>query len=194
MSEVGWRVVSGLGFFVLLGLAWLVSTDRAAVSKRTIARGVAAQVALAVALLATPLRDVVFPLFEGLVAGLSAWSGEGARFLFGPLYDGGYSFALHALPIIIFLGSVMGVAYHLGLVQPLVRGFARLLSRSLGVSGAESLAAVANGDAVGYVTQLRSVGLGDIEMRNVGAVISPRFYCPRQRAFPAGNRVQHTVS
>ncbi len=144
MNEVGWRVVSGVGFFVLLAIAALVSTDRSAISKRTVVRGVGAQIVMAVLLLATPLRDVVFPFFEALVTGLTAWSGEGARFLFGPLHEVGYSFALHALPIIVFLGSVMAVAYHVGLIQPLVRALARLLSRSLGVSGAESLAAVAN--------------------------------------------------
>lgn len=144
MSEPGWRAVSAGGFVVLLGLAWLCSSDRGAISGRTVLRGVAVQVALAGLLLATPLRHLVFPLFERLVAGLTAWSGDGARFLFGPLFETGYSFALHALPIIVFLGSLMGVAYHLGLVQPLVRFLARGLSRSLGVSGAESLAAVAN--------------------------------------------------
>jgi CNT family concentrative nucleoside transporter len=48
------------------------------------------------------------------------------------------------LPIIIFMGSVFGILYHLGIIPRLVGILARALARSMGISGAESLAAVAN--------------------------------------------------
>ncbi|MCG8590059.1 MAG: NupC/NupG family nucleoside CNT transporter, partial [Proteobacteria bacterium] len=50
----------------------------------------------------------------------------------------------HVLPIIIFMGSLFAVLYHLGVVQRLVDALAWVLARSMGTSGAESLAAAAN--------------------------------------------------
>lgn len=144
MSELALRAVSGLGFFVLLGIAWLASSDRGAIDRRAVAWGVGLQWALAGLLLATPLRGVFFALIEAPVDALIAASDAGARFLFGPLLDVGRSFALHVLPIIILMGSLFGLLYHLGLVQPVVRVLARGLARTMRISGAEALAAIAN--------------------------------------------------
>ncbi len=144
MTDLALRALSALGFGLLLAVAWVCSSNRRLIPKRTVAIGVLIQVGLAGLLLATPLQGVVFPIFEALIGGLRDWSRAGAGFLFGPLLDLGASFAITALHIIVFMGTVFGVAYHLGLIQPLVRALARTLSRSLGLSGAESLAAVAN--------------------------------------------------
>ncbi|MEZ4292127.1 MAG: nucleoside transporter C-terminal domain-containing protein [Myxococcota bacterium] len=144
MSEIGLRGVSAIGFCTLLGLAWLCSSDRRAVDWRLVGWGVAMQLGLAFALLATPVRALLFPLLESLVERLVEYTGAGTRFVFGPLLDTGYVFALHVLPIIVFMGSLFGLLYHLGLIQPLVHGLARILARTLRISGAEALAAVAN--------------------------------------------------
>lgn len=64
--------------------------------------------------------------------------------MFGPLMETGASFALNVLPIIIFMGSVFAIFYHLGWIQWVVRHLARLMSGAMGLSGAESLAAIAN--------------------------------------------------
>ncbi len=144
MSEAGLRAISGLGFVALLGLAALCSTDRRAIDRRTVLAGVGLQLAIALLLLATPIRDAMLPFFERLVSLLVEWSQAGARFLFGPLLDAGQSFALGVLPLIIFMGTLFGVLYHVGLVQPIVRAFSRGLSRAMGVSGAEGLAAASN--------------------------------------------------
>ena len=144
MSDLGLRTISGLGFFVLLGATWLLSTNRGAINRRTVTTGVLLQFTLAIAFLATPLRGLLFPVFEALVSGLIKWTQTGARFLFGPLLDVGDNFALGALPIIIFMGSVFGILYHVGAIQPVVRGLARALSRTMGISGAEAFAAAAN--------------------------------------------------
>lgn len=144
MSEAGWRVVSAVGFFALLGIAYALSADRRAIDRRILIGGVALQWALAGLLLATPLRGWLFPVFEGAVRLLIGWSEAGTRFLFGPLYDVGQSFALGVLPILILMGSGIAMLYHVGAIQPIVRGLGRALSRSLGVSGAEGLAAAAN--------------------------------------------------
>lgn len=144
MSEPGLRAISGLGFFVLLGVAWLLSSARSRIDWRTTAWGVGLQLGLAILLLATPLRGVFSRLMAVLVDRLLAYTDAGARFLFGPLLDTGFSFALGVLPVIIFMGSLFGTLYALGWMQPLVRGLSWALARTLRTSGAESLAAVAN--------------------------------------------------
>jgi CNT family concentrative nucleoside transporter len=143
-AEWGLRVLSGVGFFVLLGIAWLCSSARRAIDWRAIAWGVGVQFALALLLLGTRVGQLVFAGAEIAIDRLLAYTNAGTAFVFGPLLDSGFSFALGVLPIIIFMGSVFGTLYYLGWVQPIVRGLARVLSKTLRISGAESLAAVAN--------------------------------------------------
>ena len=144
MNEIGLRVVSAAGFFVLLGIAALFSTDRRAIDRRAVLGGIGLQLAIAILLLATPVRDGMLPFFERGVTLLVEWSDTGARFLFGPLLDTGPSFAFGVLPLIIFMGTLFGILYHVGLIQPVVRAMSRALSRTMGVSGAEGLAAASN--------------------------------------------------
>jgi CNT family concentrative nucleoside transporter len=144
MSEIGLRAMSGLGFFALLGVAWLVSSNRAAIDRRAIAIGIAIQIGLAVLLLASPVGKLLFSFVEIPVAILIETTQAGVQFVFGPLVTVGNSFALSVLPVIVFMGSLFGIFYHLGWVQPLVHGLARMLSRTMRLSGAEALAAIAN--------------------------------------------------
>ncbi|MHA7839271.1 MAG: NupC/NupG family nucleoside CNT transporter [bacterium] len=144
MSEPSLRVISGLGFLVLLAFAWILSSARSRVDWRTTAWGVALQIALAGLLLGTPFRGLFERFLGALVGRLLTYTDAGARFVFGPLLDTGFSFALGVLPVIVFMGSLFGLLHALGWIQPIVRGLSWALSRSMRVSGAESLAAVAN--------------------------------------------------
>ena len=81
---------------------------------------------------------------SALVGGLTTYTNAGARFVFGPLIDSGFSFVANVLPVIVFMGSLFAILYHLGIVQQVVGALAWGMSRTLGTSGAESLAAVAN--------------------------------------------------
>jgi CNT family concentrative nucleoside transporter len=144
MSEIGLRAMSGLGFIALIGVAWLASNNRAAIDRQAIGIGIAIQIGLAVVLLATPIGTIFFSLVEFPVALLIDTTQSGVRFVFGPLAELGHSFALDVLPIIIFMGSLFSIFYHLGWIQPLVKRLARLLAHSMRLSGAEALAAVAN--------------------------------------------------
>ena len=144
MSELAPRAVSLLGFCALVALAWLASENRRAISLRTAVAAVALQVLLAVLLLLTPVGAGFFAFMNAVVTALTRYVAAGSRFVFGPLLDTGFSFALQVLPVIVCMGSLFAVLYHLGVLQRVVRALARVLSRSLGLSGAESLAAVAN--------------------------------------------------
>jgi CNT family concentrative nucleoside transporter len=144
VSETGARATAVLGLLVMVGLAWLLSVDRRRVPWRVVAWGIGLQLLLGVLLLRSAAGRVFFLGVNDAVAGLLGYADEGVRFLFGPLRETGFSFVLGVLPIIIFMGSLFGILYHLGIVQLVVRGLAVGLSRSMGISGAESLAAVAN--------------------------------------------------
>ena len=144
MSEIGLRAMSGLGFVVLLGIAWLFSSNRSAIDKRLIGFGIAIQIGLALILLASPIGKPFFSLVEIPVEILIETVRVGVQFVFGPLATIGDSFALAVLPVIVFMGSLFSIFYHLGWVQPLVYGLARILSRTMRISGAEALAAIAN--------------------------------------------------
>jgi len=144
MSDLGLRAVSGLGLLLMIAIAWAASSDRRRIPWATVAWGVGLQLLLAIVLLKTPAGQAFFVVVSLLVDKLLAYTEAGTRFMAGPLLDTGFSFLLGVLPIIVFMGSLFAILYHLGWVQVVVRALARLLSRAMGLSGAESLAAVAN--------------------------------------------------
>lgn len=138
------RLISLLGVFAFLAVAWAFSSDRGRTPWRVVGTALAIQWAIAIIVLHTPVGDGFFIRMNAVVAGLLAFTSAGSEFVFGNLLDGGFSFVLRVLPIIIFMGSLFSILYHIGLTQWVVRGLAILLSRALGTSGAESLAAIAN--------------------------------------------------
>ncbi len=144
MTGAGARLVPALGLLVLLGIAWAFSSDRRRVPWRTVAFGLALQFGLATLLLRTALGRTFFDGMNALVAALTRYTRAGVGFVFGGLVPERFSFAVEVLPIIVFMGSVFAVLYHLGVMQRLVALLAAGLSRSMGTSGAESLCAVAN--------------------------------------------------
>jgi CNT family concentrative nucleoside transporter len=144
MGDLGARASSLLGIAVLIGLAWAFSEERRRFPLRIVSIGLGLQLVLGFVLLRSAAGRLFFVGVNDAVAGLLGYTDAGVAFVFGPLRETGFSFALGVLPIIVFMGSVFGVLYHLGVVQVVVRGLARALSRTMGISGAESLAAVAN--------------------------------------------------
>ena len=145
MSEPHLRVISALGFFAMIGIAWLFSSDRRRVPWVTIAWGISLQLALGLILLKSEPGRLFFVGVNDVVGRFLSYTNAGVLFLFGPgLMESGFSLVLNVLPIVIFMGSLMAVLYHLGLVQRIVNALAWVLARTMRLSGAESLAGVAN--------------------------------------------------
>ncbi len=138
------RAVPALGFVTMIGIAWIFSSDRQRFPWRTVATGVALQLALALLLLKTPVGRLFFQAMSAVVGALVRYTEAGTSFVFGALVDTGFSIVVNVLPIIIFSGCFFSVLYHLGILQRVVDLLAVLLSRAMRISGAESLAAVAN--------------------------------------------------
>ncbi len=139
------RLVSALGLLTLIGIAYALSENRKAVPWRLVGVGTSMQLLFALIVLKTHAGQAFFSLLNDGFARLLAFTAVGTKFLVGDyLDDSKFSVALSILPTIIFFSSLMAVLYHLRIVQPIVKGLAWVMQRSLKTSGAETLSTVAN--------------------------------------------------
>jgi CNT family concentrative nucleoside transporter len=142
------QVLFGLfGLSVLLAIAWLFSNNKKNVDWKLVLTGVTLQIAFASLVLLVPGgKDVFNALGNGFVKILSFVS-AGSNFIFGSLMDTskfGFIFAFQVLPTIIFFASLMGVLYHLGVMQTVVRWMAWAITKLMRVSGAETTSVCAS--------------------------------------------------
>ena len=142
------RIGFGLfGLAVLLGITWLFSNNKKAVDWKLVATGITLQIAFAALVLLVPGgRDVFDWLGKGFVKILS-FVNEGSNFIFGSLMDVpkyGFIFAFQVLPTIIFFSALMGVMYHLNIMQAIVRVMAWAITKVMRVSGAETTSVCAS--------------------------------------------------
>lgn len=145
----GWARI-GFGVFglaVLVGVAWLFSSNRRAVDWKLILTGITLQVAFAALVLLVPGGREVFDwLGHGFVK-LLDFVKAGSGFIFGSLMDVdkfGFIFAFQVLPTIIFFAALMGVLYHLGVMQAIVKAMAWAITKVMRVSGAETTSVCAS--------------------------------------------------
>ncbi len=98
--------------------------------------------------LAYNLLRYLFETMKHVVNSLIAYTEEGSKFVFGVLgvQNGnlGFIFATQVLPTIIFIASIFAVLYYLGVMQLVVKFFAKMMSRFMGASGAESTSVAAS--------------------------------------------------
>lgn len=136
-----------IGIFFLITLAWLLSSERKAISWRVVIIGILIQVVIAFAVLEIHFVQVFFEYVGKLFIAVLDFSHVGAKFLFGDLLNiekFGYIFAFQILPTIVFFASLTSVLFYLGIIQKIVYGLAWLLNKSLKISGAESLCVAGN--------------------------------------------------
>ena len=136
-------MIAFLGLFVMLGIAYGLSTDRKAINWRTVIVGTLLQALFAVVILKTPWGQAFFLWMSGAVTTFLDFADAGSRFIFGDVFEEHY-FAFKVLSTIIFFSSFIAVLYHVGLVQKVVKAFAFVMMRLMGTSGAESLSASGN--------------------------------------------------
>ncbi len=145
----------GLVLIAAIAVAW--STNRRAIRLRTVAWGFGLQLLFAVIVLKTGFGQATFQMLGDRIRQLLEFSAVGSELVFGPLGNRAvwgdimtrvlgeagarYSviFAFQVLPTIIFIAALFAILYYLGIMQVVVRGFAVLMNRVMGASGAESL-------------------------------------------------------
>jgi CNT family concentrative nucleoside transporter len=135
-----------IGLLVLVGFAWLFSVNKKKIDWRLVGTGLLLQIIFGLLITQVEFVEVIFKrVSEAFVVFLS-FSGDGARFLFGDLAGDSYGFifAFQVLPTVIFFSTVTAGLYYLGILQKLVYGIAWIMSRTMRLSGAESLSAAGN--------------------------------------------------
>jgi concentrative nucleoside transporter, CNT family len=137
------RFTGVLGLITMLGLAYLFSTDRKAIKLKAVLWGVGLQLVFAVFVLKFEIGRRLFEKAGFLVNKLLSFSYIGSEFVFGEIGKKisslGFSFAFQVLPTIIFIAAFFALLYHIGVMQLIIRAAAWIMTRVMGVSGAESL-------------------------------------------------------
>jgi CNT family concentrative nucleoside transporter len=160
------RVVSFAGLGVFSGLAWLMSERRDRIQWRPVAWALGLQLLFGLIVLSEPLKELFLAL-NGAVDRLLSFSNAGATFAFRsiephfidvPQADGTIqavqfagqvspptkNFAFWILPTIIFFSTLMGILYHIGVMERIVAVIARVMMKTMGTSGAETLSMAGN--------------------------------------------------
>lgn len=156
-----------LGLIMLVGIAYLFSKHKKSINWKLVITGILIQFILAVLVfkeIQIPFTDIsmssIFSFLAGFFTQLLSFTDAGAQFIFGNWPDSaeifrlgaegrvehtiGYVFAFKVLPTVVFFSALTSLLYYLGILQKIVYGFAWVLSKTMQLSGAESLAAAAN--------------------------------------------------
>ncbi len=148
-----------LGMLFLIGVCYLLSSNRKKINWRLVVSGLGLQLVFAILVLMPKLEVGGYLLPTDFVATSFDWiskkvvdflsiAEQGAQFVFGSLVDPstsmGYIFAFKVLPTIVFFSAFTSLLYYLGILQIIVKALAWIMSKTMRLSGAESLAAAAN--------------------------------------------------
>jgi CNT family concentrative nucleoside transporter len=151
------KIQAVVGLCVILLIAYLWSTNRRAIDRRTVAWGLSLQIIFALIVLKTRLGQWTFATLGAGITKLLGFADVGSAFVFGPLGDkaawheamikifgaGGERFAVifsfMVLPTIIFIAALFAILYYFGVMQVVVQVFAVGMRRVMRASGAETL-------------------------------------------------------
>ena len=154
------RIQALAGIIVFIAIVAAFSRNLKAVNWRTVGWGLGLQIGLALVILKFEIGGVRpgYVFFSRIAEGVKQFlefTNAGSQFVFGALANppvvetgfgpgNGFIFAFTALPTIIFVSSFFTVLYYFGVLQFIVRVFARAMQFAMRTSGAETLSAAAN--------------------------------------------------
>jgi len=154
-----------LGIIFMLGIAYLMSNNKKAISLKTVGNGLLLQFLLAVFVLKIPLGQMIFEKIGLFIQKILAFSMEGADFVFGVLTcnpqrmcevfnsDIGI-FALKLIPATIFVMILVNILYYYGVMQRVIAVLGKAMYKIMNVSGAEALSNVASSFVGQIVAQI----------------------------------------
>jgi len=141
-----YRLPGLLGIIVLLSLAYVFSTNRRAIKLKTVLWGLGLQFLFAILVFRLSLGEKTMTYLGAQITNFLGYSFAGAKFVFGALGipqgtpgSLGFFFAFQVLPTIIFISAFFALMYYLGIMQLIIKAFAWIMTRVMGISGAESL-------------------------------------------------------
>ena len=136
-----------LGILLILAIAFLLSSNRKAIRPRVVGAAFALQAGFAALVLYVPVGNRVLQTVSSGVSDLLGYAHAGVEFLFGSLAKpeiGGTSFAIAALPVIIFFAALISILYYIGAMQLVIKWIGGALEKLTGISRVESLSAASN--------------------------------------------------
>ncbi|MCB9252633.1 MAG: Na+ dependent nucleoside transporter [Flavobacteriales bacterium] len=136
-----------LGILLLILIGYLLSSNRKAISWKLVFYGFLIQIIFALLVFKVPIVKSAFESIAGFFVVVLDFTREGSKFLFGGLLNTesvGFLFAFQVLPTIIFFSALTSLLYYLGVLQKIVYAIAWVMSKTMKLSGAESLSAAAN--------------------------------------------------
>ena len=132
---------------VILLIAFALSVNRRAIRPRVVGAALVLQAGIAFLVLRTPWGRAAIGAMSHGVSNLLGYAKAGTDFIFGPIASpaiGGASFAIAALPVIIFFSSLISILYYLGVMQFVIRWVGGGIRKVTGITRVESLCAAAN--------------------------------------------------
>ena len=151
-----YNLISFLGIFVFMVVAWVFSRNRRNINWRVVFWGGVLQLLFALFIFHIPVGLFLFNWINAAVVKVLSFANSGMYFVFGPLAippgatgpagekSIGFILAFQALPAVIFFSSLTALLYHLGIMQRIVKAFAFIFTRLMRVSGAEALCTSTN--------------------------------------------------
>ena len=144
-----------VGLLFIAGIAYLLSGNRRAIDWKLVGTGIIIQIIIALIILKLPFANHAFNYISEKFVTFLSFAQKGAEFLYGDLsrdssndpsvkHNLGFLFAFQALPTVIFFSSVTAGLYYLGVLQKIVFAFAWVMSKTMRLSGSESLSVTAN--------------------------------------------------
>lgn len=140
------KFIGFIGIAVLLGIGYAFSTNRKDINLRIIGSALALQFAIAIFVFKTGVGQTALEAATHGIEHILEYSDAGIGFVFGGLKSDniGFTFAINVLPVIIFVGALMSVLFHLGIMQVLMRVLGFVLRKIIGINAIESLSASMN--------------------------------------------------
>ncbi len=141
-------IISLLGIVVLLGIMYLLSSDRKKIPYKTIIKALVIQFIIAFLLIRFPIGQVIVEKISDVVTQILSYGNEGLNFVFGGLSDAsmptGFIFGIQTLGNIIFVSALVSALYYLGVIGFIVKIIGKVVGKILGTTEVESFVAVAN--------------------------------------------------
>ena len=131
-----------IGFIFIISIAFLFSSDRRNINWRLVLSGIILQLVFAILITNIPFVESIFSSISKFFVLLIGFSKEGTLFLFPDASFNGFAFS--ALPVVILFSSISAFLYYMGILQVIVRSIAWVMSKTMKLSGAESLSAAGN--------------------------------------------------
>ncbi|MEY3368999.1 MAG: hypothetical protein RI973_2154, partial [Bacteroidota bacterium] len=138
-----------LGLLVMIAILYAMSSDRKNIDWKLVASGTLLQVVLGILVLKVEAASLVFDSIASFFIRVLDFTNAGIGFLFTPMGDSQVHVALNSfvfkiLPIIVFFSALSSLLYYFGILQLITKGIAWVMSKTMRLTGAESLAAAAN--------------------------------------------------